>query len=981
MKDSMKKLVVRLLFMLIILLPAVLACASGKNADGLQISQTAEDTAAWQEVMQKASQFKRRSPRIFVFSRAQLKYGLELDNYIHKWIDRPLYVDPALNTGDGLIKTGTYKKMHDIVQLYGLDGFAFFPETKGRKELFDICLTPGYEMTVLPEFTGPAASDKEMNEKLKIAETALNNPNSFRLDGKVVFTSYTPCAIELWAGLQSAIRAKYGDKFIFLPSNSFYPPKFKASGTDGKLSAGDIAAIQDYLRQWLRVADGFYYNSLALKDRRYAPEIDREILLPIVKSVLSEPEFKNKHLGWGAKVGHENFEIIGYGIDSTGTGMLRGTMETAIMADGDFINCIEWDEQNENTSFRPTVCNSLSTMRIVRYYTEKLKGRKASPLPADNLQIPNIILSYREILVAGQKLELEVVNVPDSDQQAEYVIKLRLKDLTGRMVHEFPEQKLAVNKLEGCLLSVPAEKLLEYQVLIPELEIDGPQGKYLQQTGLQPVELRASKNWDFKWIKQPLRDLLKPDKAILSITPSKQIEGFYQLEGTFTADEPLAYVEVMDCGDVIYSHSKEVSQWRENENHAVININWQSLYGRTFKLNGSIELSGAEGQWLSRDNTIDCAGQKLSFKNCTINHLRQIWVSIAGRDIGNAYFKVDLPGIYQGEIKASDILNKEVMSFPGQQGFNLVFKRYCSQTVIPDHLNAKSAGFSILVKPASANSVLYLQAVAKSGKIYRGNTISMRRKTGQSVPLTVYSLSENKAVTINVDDSLITRVHYYFNPEHGSALISKENNCDLWGIAGGFRPQIAGRGGAYGYGCPIQPGLSRMPAADVQCNTAPEWIKTGSGEWALKFSGHSYVSLPQMFVPAFSSFVLSMDVWPDNNKGIQPLLDARTTAFTLSLNNGELESSYYQNQKAEIDPRNVVKSCKTGLKLPEKTWSQVKVYFDQQNLIFEVNGQRSKPFPCTGYNRYTCVYSLGSNSGSAFFNGMIKNLNIEHMAP
>ena len=183
---------------------------------------------------------------------------------------------------------------------------------------------------------------------------------------------------------------------------------------------------------------------------------------------------------------------------------------------------------------------------------------------------------------------------------------------------------MACNKLESCFLSVPVEKLLEYQVLIPELEINGPQGKYLQQTGLQPIELRASKNWDFKWIKQPLRDLLKPDKANLSISRSKQIEGFYQLEGSFAAEEPLAYVEVMDCGDVIYSHSNKAFQWRETETHVVVNINWQSLYGHTFKLNGSIELSGVEGQWLSLDNSIDCAGQKLSFKNSLINHLRQV---------------------------------------------------------------------------------------------------------------------------------------------------------------------------------------------------------------------------------------------------------------------------------------------------------------------------------------------------------------------
>jgi hypothetical protein len=870
--------------------------------------------------------------------------------------------------------------MHEIVQAYGMDGFAFFPETRGRSELFDLCRTPGYEMTILPEFTGPAATDSEMDAKLKMAETALNNPNSFRLDGKVVLTSYTPCTMESWAKMQSAIRKKYGDKFIFLPSNSFYPPKFKALSPDGKLTDKEIATIQDYLRQWLRIADGFYYNSLSLDNRRYNPEIDRGILIPIVKSVLAEPEFKDKHLGWGTKVGHENLELIGYGIDSTGTGMLRGTMETAIMADGDFINCIEWDEQNENTSFRPTVCNSLSTMRIIRYYTEKLKGRKTSPMTTDDLKIPNIILSCREILVAGQKLEMEVLNVPDSDQPGEYKIKLKLKNLKGKVVYEFPEQKLASNKLEAAFLSVPVEKLLEYQTLVPELEIDGAQGKYVQQAGFQPIELRASKNWDFKWIKHPLRDLLKPVKTDLSVAKSEKVDGFYEVKGSLAEDEPLAYVEVMDSGDVIYSHDNKPFQWRETDNQVVININRQALFGRTLNVNGSIELAGAEGKWLSFGKK-SVVGQKLSFKDAVRDdHFQQVWVAIDKKDVKNAFFKVDMSGVFHGEIKVADIVSKGVMAFPGKQGFNLVFKRYCSQPSIPQHLNAKSADFTILVKPASANSVLYLQVVAKSGKIYRGNAISMYRKSGNTVPLTVYSMSEDKAVKINVDENLITKAHYEFNPEHGSALISKENNCDLWGIAGGFRPQIVGRGGAYGYGCPLQPGTAKLPAADVQCGTAPEWVKIDSGEWALKFSDFSYVSLPQMLVPAFSSFVLSMDVYPEQTKGIQPLLDARPTAFTLFLKNGELEATYYQNQKVN-DPGKTVANCKTGLKLPEKKWSAVKVYFDQQNLIFEVNGKKSQAFPCSGYHRYTCVYSLGSNTGTAFFKGMIKNLSVEHKYP
>jgi hypothetical protein len=956
--------------------------ASGTIIAGQQVTD-AGTLAAWKDVREKASEYKRRTPRIYVFSRAQLKYGLERDDYIHKWVDRPLYTDPSLSNGGGnFIKINSFRKMHDIIQSYGIDGFAFFPETKGRSELFDVCKIPGLEMTIMPEFAGP---DK-VEQKLEIAKAALENPNTFRINGKVVLTSYLPAPVKDWAKIKEELQKKYGDKFLIIPSNSFYPPNFKASGTDGQLNAKDIRIIQEYLREYLRVVDGFYYNSVVMRNRRYAADVVNDILVTIVKSVLAEPEFQNKFLGWGSKVGHENFERLGYSMDCTGTKFLRDTMETGIFADGDFINGIEWDEQNENTSFRPTVCNSLSTMRIMRYYTEKIKGHKISALPTDNLTVPNIILSYRKILVAGQKLEFEILNVPDSDKAGIYAIKLRLKNISGQVVHEFDEQTLNCNKLEDAFPSVPVEKLLAHQVLIPELEINGPQGKYIQKTGFHPIELRASWNWDFKWVKHPLRDILNPQNADMSIAKSKNFEGMYQLKVSCAAEEKLAYVDVMDCGDVVYSHQKNFS-WRENERDVVIYINWQSLPYRIFKINGSIELTGTKGNWLVLNPKINRDRQKLSFKDTESSHyIQQAWVAVKREDLKNASFKIELPGIYQGELKVSDIITKDVMAFPAEQGFNLVFQRYCSQTNIPMHLDNNAAEFDILVKPSSSTAVLYLQMVSKSGKVYRGNAISLLQKTGQNIPLTVYSESEEKAVKVQVDSNQITKIDYKFNPEHGSALLCRENNQGLWGIAGGFRPQVVGRdSGESGYGCPLPLPLHNTDAIpeppEKLCVTAPSWEKIADKGWVLKFSDYTYVSLPQMLVPAYSSFVLNMDVFPAENKGSQPLLDAKTTAFTLSIKNGMLEGTYYQNQKLLNPADKPFLLCKTGLQVPEKQWSNVKVYFDQQNLVFEVNGKRSQPFPCSGYNRYTIMYSLGNNSDKSFFKGMITNLSIEHKAP
>lgn len=941
-----------------------------------QVIDDPETEAVWARVRAQAAQFRRRTPRIHVFSRAQLKYGLERDDYLHKWVDRPLFVDPSLKGGGGRwLNVNSFARVRENVLAAGLDGLAFFPETTGRSELFQVCTLPGRELMILPEF----AATGNLEAKVQLAKAALECPHSFRIDGKVVLTSYRPAPAEEWQAIQAALREACGDRFLLIPSQSFYPPGFRKLRPGEALQAPDIARIQDHLRRTLRVVDGFYYNSLALKNRRYAPEIDREVLLPLVKSVLAEPEFQGKYLGWGAKVGHENLELLGYAFDSTGTSMLRGTMETAILADGDFINCIEWDEQNENTSFRPTVCNSFSTQRILRHYTERLKGRAVSPQPGDDLAVPNLVLSYRRILVAGQALEFDLVNIPDSGQPGRYGVVLRLKNLAGKVVHEFARRELPRHELSDCFLWVPSAGFLAEQVLVPELEVDveGQGPRFVQSEGWHPIELRASWNWDFKWVKQPLRDLLRPRSVRVDWQPAADMPGFYRLQAAFCAGEPIAYAEVLDGGDTVYAHQGEAENWRENEREIVIAINWQSLAGRAFHLDGRISLKGAAGRWLLRNPKIDLQGQTLWFRHqVSEHHIREVFVALPREEASQAYFEIDLPGVCQGRLDVPALLSQEVIAYPAPQSFNLVFRRFCSQSHLPRHLDQHTGEFSALIKPVSASSVVFLQLVAQSGKIYRGQVRALLPRSGATVPLTVYSVAEDKTVRLEVDRDQVTTVTYLFQPDHGAALLCRGPNRALWGLAGGFRPQVVGRGsGETGYGNPLS-GEEPVPPLDADpLRTAPAWERLTDGDWALRFADQAFVSLPQALIPAFASFVLRMEVMPGRADGVQPLLHGGTPAFTLSLRDGLLEGTYYRNQREDALLR-----CKTGLRVEPGRWSRIEVYFDQTNLQFAVNGVRSQMFPCSGYHRYTALYSIGYGN-KRFFHGGIRSLCVAHIDP
>ena len=101
-----------------------LVTIGGARADAEQMQQLVPDV-----------QRPLKTERTYVFSRSQLKYGLEDIDYLNRWVDRPLFVDPKLRgeeTKPQTIYYPSYRRIQEIVKQYGLDGFAFFPETSGR---------------------------------------------------------------------------------------------------------------------------------------------------------------------------------------------------------------------------------------------------------------------------------------------------------------------------------------------------------------------------------------------------------------------------------------------------------------------------------------------------------------------------------------------------------------------------------------------------------------------------------------------------------------------------------------------------------------------------------------------------------------------------------------------------------------------------------------------------------------------------------
>lgn len=955
-----------------------------------------EATAYLKQLAAASANYAPRSGRTAFFSRAQLKYGLERSDYLHRWGDRPLLQDTSfqdrgtftVNNGAysdiGFLNPLSYRTMAGVLKRFDIDGFAFFPGTKGRRDLYRHCGTPGATIAVLPEFTysgftppGTVVAPDKLEPYLELATEALDSPQAYRINGKIVITTYPGPSqgndLVFWAALKKALIERLGDHFIIMPYATLTHIT-KTGGKNAPYSKADIEAMRESLRQWLRVVDGYYHNSPAISNRRYDRDTDRNFTIPILHSVLSEPEFQNKYLAWGTKVGHMNCQLLGFSLDAFGTDMLRGTVGSALLARADVVNLVEWDEENENTCFRPTINTSFSTGRIIRCFAAQARNEAPTMLPGDDPTVPNLIVSTRRILAAGEALEIEVVNVPDGTAPApEYILELRLRNLGGQVAHQFPPRKLATAELGAEVFTLPTPDLLRHQVLIPSLTVTTAAGTaFTVSEGLQPIELRANWNWDYVWVKQPLRDLDRTASATLAITPGAA-DGAVAITVQAKSAAALRSLEILEGCDVIYSHS-DLPDYRETADRVVIAAAFQASRQAPLLLNGAIRWHGAPSlrvrapkNWppedISEPSVWNYADEPVGHWPVTR------FASLSRQDAASAEIEVDLPGVAQARVKVSDLLQLGAYGLPGPHGFNLVFRLYASQIVMPPPLGHKEASFTILARPTRPNAVFYAQTVNQSYQTFRGAATSLFRPTGEAQSFHVFSVAENAARAITADRGLLMPIAYDFSPRRGSVFFTPASQ-ELLGVFGGFTPQATGvAAGESIYGNPMDTFIARKGSVNYP-DLAPKHRQDEQGRHVLDFTGASYISVPLGAVPAYAGYEVEMDVMPKDFPAHQTLFGNDSTGFVLGLRKNEPFASIYCNQVPAM-------LSVTGPPLVADQWNRITVRFDQQTLSIAVNGVAGESVPASGYQRYPRAYTVGAHYRFGnFFQGSIARLTI-----
>ena len=935
-----------------------------------------------------AQPYARKNGRTDLFVRAQLKYGINRDDFIHHWYDRPLLQDSTLGQRQDTVtekrpwlNPGSWKKTVEMSHLGKQAGFAVFTFTSSREEVIPLSVQPGMESTILVEL----ARGCSMDTCLYRAGQALEMPNSYRLGGKVVITSYPPVAekdLPHYAELKRRLVEKFGDHFLVMPYfNLFADERGKAPRGSSPFEPDKLNRVRARLERALRVLDGLCYNGReSYFNRRYDPWLFDNVIVPIVRKVFAQDEFKGKYLGCWATPGHENSYRWNYGLDCTGTRMLRDTLSSIVKLSPDFVIGCEWDEENENTCFRPMVAHGFTHQRLMRHFVDTVNGRALDVFPGDDTSIPNLVLSYRKEIMGGEPLEVEVLNIPDGTfAGGTFKVSFAWMTPDGATVKTFPAQTLSADSLSAAWFNVDASALMAHPALIPALTVTTPDGcTRTYSDGFWPVGVRPSRCIEYKWAKQPIRDLPKGVAGGISLG-GKDADGAFEVKGHVAGPRRFRSIAVLDETDIVYMYD---GQPVRDADSVRVRIAFQgyALAGKNHDLNGRISLSGAPGAKLliSRSRgDIDIKGMDFVFKGAMLNNWpHYLFVEIPKAEVATARFSADIRDFFKGEVAVKDLVAREVIGLPGRKGGNLVFTRFLSQRRIPNPANVASADFTFRLKPGLPRSVLRLETVDEDYHVWRSKPFVCGADAGRTVPFHVYERDADTVSAVTVDASRVPQADYVFEPSRGS-VVATSGGRNLWGILGGCVPLVTGFGqGESGYGNSGIDGLSlKTPGWE---KSAPDYVREPDGGWSLKFSGCSYVSLPQQLWPVQAGFALTLEVFPEDVERAQGLLTTGPTSSGLSIEKGKVSARFFLRNRFMRESGRAASVTVPGPAIVAGKWQTVRVVCDQQVAWVEVDGVKGEPVKVSGdlfYPRYT---ALGAgHSPKAYFAGRMRRLSVE----
>lgn len=921
----------------------------------------------------------RVAERVLMYPEIQYKYGL-FQNFLGGYIDRPLFFDRNTRYKDRFqyMTEESYFRDAEIMQSYGFDGGGslcsiLFDSYKQALKYLDAAPDRLKNYYEFPQFAfgelGQYKVDRERTAR--VLRLALKSKFSPKIKGRIPVSTYNSQHIrpDVMKAYLDSLREEFGDTFAVTGVLHVDPDDFEVRHRDGKWNETLRKKYRDRIDGILKIFDGIQIQTeerRRMHNYQTVPDFevfDKEIK-PLLLAALSRPENKDKLVCGRVQHGYIN-HMSGVNFGEFGTATMRGMLNRLAEINCDFIFFFEWNEFNENTCWQPTLYNSLVLQRLVRYYADKLRGGTPRPNPGDDLNVPPLALSHRETLRTGETLELELLNIPDTAESSTYKARLRLENAAGKTLIEFPEEQFDRAALRAVTYSVPTEKFSGETLLIPRLAVTGADGKILKYDNFQYIRQLPTFCYNYKCVRQSLRDILKPVSH--SFTVTRQNDGSYKLNGSVDAGEKLAALEITDYGREVYALDPRNEFDRSRYTILAGHFSTRRNGGRPVEITVS---NGGDWKFRAWEFPNVNLGS-FTRKGDTLKGHFLLWAALNRFIIAIPKDKTagsELSVTADGEtfrVKTADLLSRNCMAYAFPK-CRLEIQEYHELCDIPYPLNRNAAEFSTELKSSRTYPIYQMRAVTVSGKIFRSLPVMPKALPAETEPLNVFSESTGKVVSASVPSALVPRLNWEFEPGAGAML---DRN--------GFDPFFtAGLGGGYHYG----EAFHILPLPEGR--HTPVWAKE-DGRNVLVFDGRSYLQFPKETFPR-GTFKLQFIVKPEpaedtDNYVLFRHYDSILGSVTLYVRYDRLNFAIAgRDLKAD--------SFSTGLALEPGKWSQVEVSYDLHQLRFKVNGQE-RVFPLEAkLALYFKPSVFGGNvkqefglpAGTGMFRGKLRSFSIHH---
>lgn len=900
-------------------------------------------------------------------------------NYLDEWIDRPLYHNRSWrDSADG--QEQAFLRDVRAVQEYGIEGFTMLGSSYVPRYRRALQILKKHSVSDFAFMPGMSWSSRgSYNKLLDNVKTAFASPYTPRINGKVPVFTYVSCPLEEIRAFRERLAGDgYADVLLF---DNLWLDMFAEYQQTGVLSEATLAEMEIAVRSKLEVLDGLIFfafhmfrdnkSDYTLK-RKFYYELTEKYVAPLFEKVYREPAFAGKLLGFNLRHGYLG-HMSGTNEAEYGTSQLREVLDIALLLNADILSLVEWNEANENTSFQPSLANSRALQRLLRFYARYLLGEPAAPNPGDDTAVPNLVLSARQTVKLGEKVRLELLNIPDSPEPLPYTVQLQLYSDRGELLKSFAPDALERNKLTAITYEIPSEELTEQDAVLPVLTVEY-RGEQLRFDSLQYIRLDASVGWNFKEIRQPLRDLLRLSQADFQVVP--QADGSYAIRAAVASDEPLAAVEILDQEREVAAYERE-SAWDPEQNRVVL-LRFSKPKNEMVKLR--LHIPGCTDYQFQPWGRPYSGFGKLSLADGILQGELLVWskgsdflLSIpAHTDAASAEIHLALEGYGETVLPLATLLERQSygVELPGPVQVQFYHRRRLADH--PRHPDEQRVVLQKTLRSDFENPCLQLRVVSRSGKIYRSRPVFPVQPSAARSTLPVFSAYSGERKELQVPVNRIPILDYLFHPANGALLLNR----------GAGRWQ-AENGGGFRYLFP----MNRVALPEGAVHTAPHWSQGPEGNSELHFDGRAnYVILPMEALPT-GAFTLEFEAWTDSaaNQALFRHGALRLSSLDTFLVDGKLQAAYAEMGVNFFNP---VEELPVNLDFPVGRWNRVQISYDLQELRFKVNEQEcripfhkrpGKPGAATFGGQYASdpfweQYKL------SYFQGKLRSFRITHNA-